>query len=109
MHYAKRTTGSKFYLVLLYSSSPAIWFESSRSRFRYAAITSSVSYMRWKKGETFATVSRGLLMSVGAFCQVPKCLGMIGAEWATECFRVSFKLETDHERLLPRATAALEK
>eukprot|EP00752_Nemacystus_decipiens_P007017 g6295.t1 len=41
--------------------------------------------------------------------QVPKCLGMIGAEWAPDCFRVSFKLETDLERLLPKARVALEK
>eukprot|EP00903_Cladosiphon_okamuranus_P009625 g9161.t1 len=41
--------------------------------------------------------------------QVPKCLGMIGAEWAPDSFRVSFKLETDLERLLPKARVALEK
>ncbi|CAM9874598.1 unnamed protein product [Scytosiphon promiscuus] len=38
--------------------------------------------------------------------EVPKCLGMISEEWAPESFRVSFKLETDHERLLPKARAA---
>lgn len=41
--------------------------------------------------------------------QVPKCLGMIGAEWAPDCFRVSFKLETDLDRLLPKARVALER
>lgn len=49
-------------------------------------------------------------LSVSSGCvQVPKCLGMIGEEWAPHCFRVSFKLETDHERLLPKARVALEK
>ncbi|CAM9761974.1 unnamed protein product [Hapterophycus canaliculatus] len=41
--------------------------------------------------------------------EVPKCLGMIREEWAPNSFRVSFKLETDHERLLPKARVALEK
>jgi len=45
----------------------------------------------------------------GLFVQVPKCLGMIRAEWAPDCFRVSFKLETDLERLLPKARVALQK
>ncbi|CAM9631973.1 unnamed protein product [Pylaiella littoralis] len=40
---------------------------------------------------------------------VPKCLGMIRAEWAPDCYRVSFKLETDLERLMPKARAALQK
>lgn len=52
----------------------------------------------------------GILILSGRSCgQVPKCLGMIGAEWAPDCFRVSFKLETDHERLLPKARVALER
>ncbi|CAN0335771.1 unnamed protein product, partial [Ectocarpus sp. 4 AP-2014] len=41
--------------------------------------------------------------------EVPKCLGMIGKEWAPDCFRVSFKLETDLDRLLPKARAALKR
>ncbi|CBN77385.1 conserved unknown protein [Ectocarpus siliculosus] len=41
--------------------------------------------------------------------EVPKCLGMIGEEWAPDCFRISFKLETDLERLLPKARAALKR
>lgn len=41
--------------------------------------------------------------------KVPKCLGMIGEEWAPDCFRVSFKLETDLERLLPKARVALKR
>ncbi|CAN0529679.1 unnamed protein product, partial [Laminaria digitata] len=34
---------------------------------------------------------------------------MIGGDWAPDCFRVSFKLETDHSRLLPKARAALTR
>lgn len=49
------------------------------------------------------------ILGGGAFVQVPKCLGMIRAEWAPDCFRVSFKLETDLERLLPKARVALKK
>ncbi|CAN0496385.1 unnamed protein product, partial [Ectocarpus sp. 8 AP-2014] len=55
--------------------------------------------------------SRAFLSSLCACtcAQVPKCLGMIGEEWAPDCFRVSFKLETDLERLLPKARVALKR
>lgn len=49
------------------------------------------------------------LVSVAPEKQVPKCLGLIRAEWAPECFRVSFKLETDQSRLIPKARASLER
>jgi DNA / pantothenate metabolism flavoprotein len=38
---------------------------------------------------------------------VPKCLALLRARWAPQCFLVSFKLETDPALLLPKARAAL--
>ncbi|CAM9596546.1 unnamed protein product, partial [Discosporangium mesarthrocarpum] len=40
---------------------------------------------------------------------VPKCLGLVRQDWAPEAFCVSFKLETDRERLLAKARASLER
>ncbi len=39
--------------------------------------------------------------------KVPKCLSMIRDFWAPHCFCVSFKLETDHDKLSDKAKYAL--
>lgn len=41
--------------------------------------------------------------------QVPKLLGHIKHEWAPDAFLVSFKLETDHELMVPKSRRAISK
>ena len=40
-------------------------------------------------------------------CQVPKLLGSLRKEWASQAFIVSFKLETDQDQLIPKAQRSL--
>lgn len=44
-----------------------------------------------------------------SLAQVPKALGILRHRWAPEAFYVSFKLETDHDILISKARAAIEK
>jgi phosphopantothenate-cysteine ligase len=41
--------------------------------------------------------------------QVPKLLGHIKHEWAPDAFLVSFKLETDHDLMVPKSRRAISK
>ena len=50
--------------------------------------------------------STGLVLDLK---QVPKMLGKLTKEWAPHSFIVSFKLETDEDLVIKKATSAIEK
>lgn len=95
------------YLALLRAASIAFRPMATRALVYLAAAVSDF-YLPWSKlAEHKIPSSRaGLSLHLSA---VPKLLGELRHEWTPSAFVVCFKLETDRERLRPRAMEYIER
>ncbi|XP_074295318.1 phosphopantothenate--cysteine ligase 2-like [Silene latifolia] len=95
------------YLQLLQMIGIALRDLGPRAMFYLAAAVSDF-YVPWKSMVEHKIQSAGGPLNMH-LVQVPKMLSVLRTDWAPRAFGISFKLETDVQILLEKASAALKK